>query len=57
MPLSGTVATEEPPPRRSQDHPAVEPEIDLETLAEKVYRLLKEDLQVERERLGRHRTW
>jgi hypothetical protein len=30
-------------------------DIDLKTLAEKVYALLKKDLQIERERLGRRR--
>ena len=32
-------------------------EIDLQTLADKVYKLLKQELELERERLGRSRRW
>jgi hypothetical protein len=49
-PVSGeTPAQEEPKPTEEM---AVA-DIDLQALAEKVYRLLKEELRVERERLGR----
>jgi hypothetical protein len=32
-------------------------EIDLQALAEKIYRLLKEEARLERERLGRRDIW
>ena len=32
-------------------------EIDLQTLADKVYKLLKQELELEQERLGRSRRW
>jgi|GEM_PF-6614871 len=31
--------------------------LDLEALAEQIYRLLKEEARLERERLGGRRTW
>lgn len=31
--------------------------VDLQALARKVYKLLKEEARVERERLGRRHTW
>ncbi len=34
-----------------------EQEIDLQALADKVYALLRQELRLERERLGRRRPW
>jgi len=56
MPPTDATAIQEPE-EEAQAHPPTEAEIDLEALAEKVFRLLKEEIEVERERLGRHRVW
>lgn len=45
-----TAPTQEAPATRLS--PASE--VDLKTLAEKIYQLLKEEARIERERLGRH---
>lgn len=37
--------------------PSADQEIDLLALAQKVYDLLKQELRVERERLGQRRIW
>lgn len=61
MPSSSPSAPPEtgPAPANSDAEPAAQPaqapEIDLEALAEKVYALLREELRLERERLGQ--TW
>ena len=39
------------------DHPKAKKGIDLQTLAEQILRLLKEEARVERERTGTPRTW
>jgi hypothetical protein len=42
-------------PTEQAEAPA-RPEIDLKALAQKIYKLLKEEARLERERLGRPRT-
>jgi hypothetical protein len=43
-------------PELAEETP-VEPEIDLKTLAEKLYVLLRQELRLERERMVRQRRW
>lgn len=43
-------------PAREGQEPAGT-EVDLQALAEKIYRLLKEEARLERERLGRRDIW
>jgi hypothetical protein len=50
--LSRAVASLNPEP-----DPVARPEIDLAALARQVYLLLKEELRVEQERLGRDQPW
>ncbi|MBL8058825.1 MAG: hypothetical protein JNK29_19120 [Anaerolineales bacterium] len=47
-------ATAAPPLRRASGRPpaAATPAVDVQALAERVYRLLRAELRVERERLG-----
>lgn len=46
---------------QDEESPFVDPEIldteDLEALAQEVYKLLREELLVERDRQGKHRIW
>jgi len=49
-PVSGETPAQEAPEPTEETAMA---DIDLQALAEKVYRLLKEELRAERERLGR----
>jgi hypothetical protein len=44
-----------PPGGETKQKTQAEKKIDLQALAEKVYELLKKELRVEQERLGRHR--
>jgi hypothetical protein len=58
-PISERPPGAEAPPERAEDEeqaPAGQ-EIDVQVLADKVYKLLKRDLVVERERLGWKRRW
>jgi len=45
--------TEKPGRDTADDHKPVRDVIDLEALAKRIYRLMKEEARVERERLGR----
>jgi hypothetical protein len=51
---TGTAESAEP---AQGSHEQAEAELDLRVLAEKVYRLLKEEARLERERLGQRHTW
>jgi len=55
--VEGTVGFES----QDEESPFVDPEIldaeDLEALALQVYKLLKEELLLERDRQGKHRIW
>jgi hypothetical protein len=47
---------DQPPVAGAGEETAAEQEIDLHALASKVYDLLKQELRLERERLGRNRS-
>ena len=55
--IEGTVGFES----QDESSPFVDPEIldteDLEALAREVYKLLEEELLLERDRQGKHRIW
>lgn len=50
---SGTVESEPPMPKEQEP----QAEVELESLAERILQLLKEDARLERERLGGRRGW
>ena len=49
--LEGSSEAEGVPGERAEDR------VDLQALAERIYRLLKEEARLERERLGGRRNW
>jgi hypothetical protein len=57
MSLPGATSSSEPETSSEEVHQPVQGEIDLRALAEKLYHLLKEEARLERERLGRNRSW
>jgi hypothetical protein len=52
--LSGAASPDED---EAASQEAASPTIDLQALADKVYALLKQELRLEQERLGRRRLW
>jgi hypothetical protein len=57
MSLPGATSSSEPETPPEKVHQPVQGEIDLRALAEKLYQLLKDEARLERERLGRNRSW
>lgn len=54
MPSPSTTGANEPSERARETRESTGQEIDLKALAERIYKLLKEEARLERERLGRH---
>jgi hypothetical protein len=57
MSLPGATSSGDPETSPEEAHQPAQGEIDLRALAEKLYQLLKEEARLERERLGRDRSW
>jgi len=55
-PTEAQGAAAQPEVAKAEDKSS-KPEIDVQALAERIYRLFREEARLERERLGRPRPW